>query len=254
MAAGARSTWGVFAAEGPGTKLQAEPDAGGWRLTGVKPWCSLADRLSHALVTAHTGDGHRRLFAVALRDPTVSATSTGWISRGLRGVPSGPVEFSGALAVPVGPDEWYLTRPGFAWGGAGVAACWFGGAVGVARSLFEWAQLRSSDQIARLHLGAADVALAGARSVLASAAARIDAGQADGTAGVELAGRVRGVVTAAADEVLGRSGRAMGPAPLAFDEPHARRVADLQIYLRQDHAERDRAALGGQLLAGPVPW
>src|SRR4249919_1622082 len=39
----------------------------------------------------------------------------------------------------------------------------------------------------------------------------------------------------------------LGPAPLAFDETHARRVADLEIYVRQHHAERDLADLGNRL-------
>lgn len=47
------STWGVFAAEGGDTPLCATRDADGrWTLTGVKPWCSLAATLSHALVSA----------------------------------------------------------------------------------------------------------------------------------------------------------------------------------------------------------
>jgi hypothetical protein len=44
-------------------------------------------------------------------------------------------------------------------------------------------------------------------------------------------------------------GHALGPAPLAFDEDHARRVADLELYLRQHHAERDLARLGEATLA-----
>jgi hypothetical protein len=40
-----------------------------------------------------------------------------------------------------------------------------------------------------------------------------------------------------------------------MDEEHARRVADLQIYLRQHHAERDTARLGGLLLESEdPPW
>jgi hypothetical protein len=39
-------------------------------------------------------------------------------------------------------------------------------------------------------------------------------------------------------------GRALGPAPLATDREHAQRVADLTVYLRQHHAERDLARLG----------
>ncbi|HET7399524.1 MAG TPA: acyl-CoA dehydrogenase, partial [Intrasporangium sp.] len=45
---------------------------------------------------------------------------------------------------------------------------------------------------------------------------------------------------------------------LAFEEEHARRVADLRLYVRQEHAERDQAALGRFLVAadraGEVVW
>ena len=58
--AAAGSTWGVYAANSPGTTLAARRGSGGtWLLTGTKPWCSLADRVSHALVTAtdeHDGE------------------------------------------------------------------------------------------------------------------------------------------------------------------------------------------------------
>ena len=33
----------------------------------------------------------------------------------------------------------------------------------------------------------------------------------------------------------------MGPAPLAMDATHAKRIADLQLYIRQHHAEKDDA-------------
>ena len=61
-------SWGVFAAEGPETILTATKVDSGWQLDGIKPWCSLAGLLSHALVTAHVarphGDsGRRRNFA-----------------------------------------------------------------------------------------------------------------------------------------------------------------------------------------------
>ena len=47
-----------------------------------------------------------------------------------------------------------------------------------------------------------------------------------------------------AAEVATRVGRALGPAPYATDAAHAQRVADLEVYIRQDHAERDLATLG----------
>ena len=52
------------------------------------------------------------------------------------------------------------------------------------------------------------------------------------------------VLALTVDDVLERAGHALGPAPLALEEEHAGRVADLQLYVRQEHAERDAAALG----------
>ena len=58
-----------------------------------------------------------------------------------------------------------------------------------------------------------------------------------------------------ATEVLERTGRALGAAPLALDPEHGKRVADLTVYLRQSHAERDLAELGRAALdAGGFPW
>ncbi|MDK1360592.1 acyl-CoA dehydrogenase [Arthrobacter sp. zg-Y1219] len=248
-------TWGVFAAEGPGTELTATPVAGGWELSGRKPWCSLASSLDHAVVTAHTGAGRRRAFAVDLRQAAVTPVPGTWISRGLADVDSGPVDFASAAARPVGDDNWYLRRPGFAWGGIGVAACWYGGAAGVARRMFSAAQEREPDQIAHLLLGRADARLQAARAALDSAAAAVDAGRAEGRDGALLAQRVRGIVADAAAEVLTLADHGLGPGPLALEEDHARRTADLRIYLRQHHAERDFAALGRSLLqGGGAPW
>lgn len=240
--------WGVFAAEAPpgvGPRVEAtRDDTGAWRLTGRKPWCSLSRRLVRALITAWVGDDERALFAVDLAGPGVRAVDAAWVARGLSAVDSGPLDFDHAPAEPVGPPGWYLQRPGFAWGGIGVAAIWYGGALGVARRLLPKPAGREPDQIAQAHLGACDAALHAARAVLASAAAQVDAGEATGEAGAMLALRVRAVVAQAAEEVLRRADHGLGPGPLATDETHARRVADLHLYLRQWHAERDHAALG----------
>ena len=252
------STWGVFAAEGPGVRLEATYDAtgDGWTLTGTKPWCSLAGVLSHALVTAWTGEETRRLFAVRLAGPQVRVTDEPWVARGLAAVTSSPVEMDHAQAVPVGGDGWYLTRPGFAWGGIGVAAIWYGGAVGVARRMVAQAGLRRPDQIGLAHLGAVDAVLVAAAAMLGDAATRVDDGRATGPDGALLALRVRQVVRRAAEEVLDRAHHALGPGPLVSEPEHAARVADLQLYLRQEHAERDQATLGGQLItrSDGAPW
>ncbi|MEP7019205.1 MAG: acyl-CoA dehydrogenase [Pseudonocardiales bacterium] len=245
-------TWGVFAAEGPGVRLDASDGTWGWRLVGTKPWCSLGGALDHALVTAHAG-GERRLFAVDLRDPSVRADPpSGWAARGLRNVPSGPVHFHQTPAQPVGGAGWYLVRPGFTWGGLGVAACWYGGAHALSQSLRAATARRAPDPLLAMHVGAADVALHGASASLLEAARLVDdpATDGDAVARAVLALRVRSVVADAAERVIAHSAHALGPAPLAFDEEHARRVADLQLYVRQHHAERDLATLGTLLTDG----
>ncbi len=122
-------SWGVFAAEAPGHRLVADVGRdGSAMLSGIKPWCSLAAQLDAALVTAHVGS-RRQLFRVDLRAEGVCVQpSAGWVARGLRAVTSVAVSFDDVPAVAVGEPEWYLNRPGFAWGGIGVAACWYGAA------------------------------------------------------------------------------------------------------------------------------
>ncbi|WKK70724.1 acyl-CoA dehydrogenase [Rathayibacter oskolensis] len=244
------ATWGVFAAEGGGEPLVARPDGDGWLLDGVKPWCSLADRLDAALVTAHIGDasGERRLFAVGLGGGRAAPEAGAWHARGLVEIPSGPVRFTAAPARAVGEAGWYLSRPGFAWGGIGVAACWHGGALGVAATVARAAARRAEPHLLA-HLGAIDTALSAARRALDEAAARVDDGRAQGADGALLAKRTRASVAGAVEEILLRAGRALGPAPLALDAEHAKRVADLSLYVRQHHAERDDESLGRAVLA-----
>ncbi|MES2092769.1 MAG: acyl-CoA dehydrogenase [Actinomycetota bacterium] len=250
------AVWGVFAAEGGPDPLAATFTDSGWVLKGTKPWCSLADRIDRALVTAVIPDGSRRLFSVDLGHPGVAVEPGAWHARGLAEIPSGPVHFSAVPVEPMGPPGWYLERIGFAWGGIGVAACWFGGAVGVARALFEALALLDPHPLQLAHLGAVDELIESARLALLDAARIVDGDATpDRYSASILAKRVRSTVVRACEEVLLRSGHALGPSPLALDAVHAKRVADLQLYIRQHHAERDQASLGSALLAGGgAPW
>jgi alkylation response protein AidB-like acyl-CoA dehydrogenase len=244
-------TWGVFAAEGPGEPLRATARGESYVLDGRKHWCSLGGVLDHALVSARVGD-ERQLFAVDLDHPGVTPVAGTWVARGLTAVDSGPLDLVDVDARPVGGPGWYLDRPGFAWGAIGVAAVWFGGAVGVARRMARAAGSREPDQVALMHLGAVDARLHGARAVLDQAAHALDAGDLTGPAGWRAALRVREVVATTCEDVLRRTAHGLGPGPLATEEEHARRVADLELYLRQWHAERDQASLGRQLVDDPA--
>ncbi|SDP44339.1 hypothetical protein SAMN04489867_2476 [Pedococcus dokdonensis] len=251
------ATWGVYAAEGPGPRLTATQRGSGWVLDGHKPWCSLADRVSHALVTAWVDDSTRGLFAVALGDRGVTpVTAQGaWVSHGLPEVTSCGMDVSGVLARPVGAPGWYLQRPGFAWGGVGVAAVWFGAAVAVARRVARHVGQRPPDQVAHLHVGQLELAVSTAREALAVAARAADGGSNEDPGLV--ATRTRSIVADAVETALQVADHAMGPGPLATDAEHVQRVSDLRLYVRQHHAERDLADLGRRALAaagdGP-PW
>lgn len=246
-------TWGVFAAEGPDAAVTAVDRDGGWSLSGTKAWCSLGDFLSNALVTAWTSADTRRLFRVELRAPSVRPASVRWISRGLSGVPSGPLEFLETPALPVGEDGWYLTRPGFAWGGIGVAACWWGGAVPIAQRILERFHAREGE-LAGATAGRVVRALESGRLALQDAAERIDHSERmTRDEARALSHIVRGTVADAVRTTLDGAKDALGPAVLGFDEPMARRIADLDMYATQYHPGRDDAALAGSLRGG-APW
>ncbi len=244
VAATENSSWGVFAAESADTRLDATHTGAGWVLRGTKPWCSLADHLSHALITAFVDDTQRQLFAVDLRARGVRPHRGEWHARGLPDVVSSPVDFDDVPAVPVGEAGWYLRRRGFAWGGMAVAACWWGAAQRHAQELAAAARSPRADQLAAMHLGRVDAALWAARAALAEAAGLVDGGLRPGLDPRLLSARVRAVTADAATLTLAEADAALGPAPLVADVAFARRAADLHLYLRQHHGLRDAARIG----------
>ena len=93
------------------------------------------------------------------------------------------------------------------------------------------------------------------RAALDEAADEIDADPADlRREGPLRALRVRALTEAVAADVLTRTGRALGAGPLGHDEAHSRAVADLTVYLRQHHAERDLARLGELVAEAGDTW
>ena len=78
------SRWGVWAAEAPDARVLATPLADGQlRLSGTKAWCSGAQAVSHALVTAWLGD-EPVLAALAMDQPSISITTHHWHAVGMR--------------------------------------------------------------------------------------------------------------------------------------------------------------------------
>jgi hypothetical protein len=249
------SVWAVWAAEPPSVRVAAVATGNGtWQLNGRKAWCSGASGSSHALVTAHADDGPR-LFAVDLSQREVQPVDDPWPTPALSGTDTRSVDFFAAVATSVGGPDDYINRPGFWHGAVGVSAVWYGGAVGIARKLLSAGLHRPLGDIDLAHLGAVGAALGGAHASLVTAADAFDADPIDGSKQVAILARTtRAVVEAAATEVIDRVGRALGAAPLALDAMHSRRVLDLQLYLRQSHADRDLADLGKQMVAKGDLW
>ncbi|WP_433802149.1 acyl-CoA dehydrogenase family protein [Actinomycetospora sp. CA-084318] len=241
------SLWGVWAARTQDAVVTAEHGAEGWTLHGASPWSSGSDRCTDALVAA--GD---RLFAVRLGDPSVVPGEDPWRGLGMAGAGTTTVRFHATPARPVGGPGDYLDRPGFWWGAAGVAAVWFGGAVGAATPLRDRIRSGRGDAHDAAHLGTVDAALGAAAAVLREAAAAADAGREDTDTARRRALVVRATVEHAVETTLRSTGRATGPTPLARDARHARHVADLEVYVRQSHAERDLATLGGLAATAPA--
>ncbi len=246
--------WGTWCAEPPTARLTFEPaaDAQALFLTGTKAWCSGAAVATHAVLSGWDLDGNPCLAAVALQHPSVRITDQGWHAVGMADTHSVDVVFDRTPAVQLGSAGAYVDRPGFWHGGAGIAACWWGGAAGIGRATRRLiGQRRDPHTLA--HLGAIDAALSGGAATLREAAGWIDAHPlADAQ---QCALQVRAVVEEAANRVLHHAGRAVGAGPLCRDARFARAMADLPVYLRQSHAERDLAALGGLLAdAGTALW
>jgi alkylation response protein AidB-like acyl-CoA dehydrogenase len=242
----------VWAANPPGPNVSASRRDGTWLLRGTKQYCSGARICTHALVTAAADDGVR-LFAVAVEN--LEPHEGSWPATGMAGSDTLDVGFPGVPAEPVGPPDGYTNRPGFSHGGAGVAACWYGGARAVARALLGAAAKRDIGPHALAHLGAVDLGLGAARAALTRAADEIDADPDDLRGeGPLRALRVRALTEAVAADTLARTGRALGAGPLGHNEAHSRAVADLTVYLRQHHAERDLARLGELVAQRGATW
>ena len=241
--------WAVWAAEPPDGRVTLSHDRG--TLTGRKRWCSGAAVVDHAVVSAWTGDGRPILAQVDMQQPGVRVDPGGWEAVGMAASQSVSVIFEAANARAVGDIDDYVTRPGFWQGGAGIAAVWYGGAAAVGRTLAISGRAARDPHVAA-HLGAVDVSLRAARALLSETAAWIDAHP---TASASApANRVRACVEAAATEVLLRTGRALGAAPLCTDAVHAQRCADLTVFLRQSHAEHDLAGLADEAVRDHSQW
>lgn len=244
-AAGAR--YAVWASEIPGRELRVTEGPDGHLLSGTKEFCSGAGLVDRALMTA--GEGGALLVQVDLRTHThrIRSDGSGWAVEAFRMTQTSAMTFDRCpVSTVVGHDGWYVQRPGFWRGAVGPAAAWAGGAAG----LLDYTMAsRREDPHTAAHRGAMHTNVWVTQSVLEAAAREFD--RANGGNPMIRALEARHAVEQACTDTLRRFARCMGPVPLARDAEMSRRYAELDLFLRQCHAERDLEALGRALRAGP---
>ena len=209
--------------------ISAHPDD---EVLAVGGWLSEQTHREVVFVTATDGEG------------------PAWRGAGMHWADTRTLDLHDVVARAVGGPGEYVGRPGFWAGAIGIAACWLGGAHGVARTLEDRAPRLDAHGLA--HLGAVRASLDVAGLALEAAAARLDGGAADTDELERLALSLRAHVADVVESTISHVGRALGPAPLAFDARHAEHVADLQVFVRQHHAERDLEQLGALEEKGDV--
>jgi len=256
----ADSRWGVWCAEPPQARVEvrAAGSEGSQevKLSGIKAWCSGARVLTHAILSGWNEQGQPCLVAVDLYQPGIVISDEGWHAVGMANTMSVNVQFNEAHGIAVGSPGFYTRRPGFWHGAAGIAACWYGAAAQLVHYLREHLTARN-DPHALAHLGRADMALNLAACALRAAAQEIDAAPLGDS--YHSAMRVRLGCEWAATQVMQALGQALGAAPYCRDPWSSRMLADLPVFLRQSHAERDLAALGRfcaeqEHIAREHPW
>jgi len=235
--------YAVWASEIPGKALQMEKTASGFQINGCKLFCSGTGMVDRALVTL--GSQENRLLEIDLRENSknIETDQSAWTSDAFRLTRTGSVTFRGLSVTEkdfVGDSNWYLNRPGFWHGACGPAACWAGGVA----ALVDFAMQASRDDTHTLaHLGAMDANNWMMKACLDVAGRKIDEEPLNYKAAQIRALRLRHLIEAACTDTLRRFARAYGPQPLAMNHDISRRYHEVELYLRQSHAERDLEAL-----------
>ena len=256
------AVYGVWASASGGTGLAAARGTDGWTLDGLLRFCSGAPILDRALVTARDSADGLLLLDVDLHDEGITAVPGSWPAVGMDASASLDVRVA---AVRLGEGDvvgglgFYLERAGLPIGGLGVAAVWLGGAQGLLDSAIRHLSQRAPDEHQLAHLGAVAAALESAASTLLHIAESLRRSDVDPDTGLpaapweELGDKAllgRSAVEAAVAVALERLPRVVGPVVLCHDGDFAHQLADLTVYVRQHHAERDLARLGRLELAG----
>jgi hypothetical protein len=242
--------YGVWASRSAGTGLRAHPAGASWVVEGELRFASGVGLVDRCLMSASL-DEHHLLFDVDLAAHAggLHVDESSWNTEAMDASRSFTVRVAieVAEAAQVGPLDFYLSRPGFAVGGLGVAAVWAGGARQVLDVVAGGLRAFSPTphQLRRLGLMAQGVWTCDL--AVSSTAARLPDVPADGVAR-EIA-RCRTAVVLSCESVLKHAAAVVGPGGMSSDGRMVRALADLAIYIRQHHVDAETARLGADTLA-----
>ncbi|MDQ6656857.1 MAG: hypothetical protein M3Z00_01240 [Actinomycetota bacterium] len=258
------SLYGVWASRSRGGGLSTIRQMDRFRLSGTVPFASGVGLLDRALITASVqprpeagvdaAQQEQLLMDVDVHDWTPNLDS--WQTAAMAASRSFTVAVRDR-SVPaygqVGPPGFYLGRAGFFPGGIGVAAVWVGAAARVADLVthFVCGSPNGPDQATRINLGKLRLELSTAHALVRHAGAILTAGADSPTSGwsasdlQELATEVRAGVGAAVRRLLDVGRSLAGPAGLAHEADLSGAIADLDLYVRQQHSDRDAEFLAG---------
>ncbi|MBB3196742.1 acyl-CoA dehydrogenase [Roseateles terrae] len=244
--------YAVWAAEAPDARVEAARAADGRVvLQGRKVWCSGANDVQRALLTVWMTDGSGPWLAdVDLRQRGVQRDDSSWAAVGMAATGTASVSFDEVPARLLGREGAYLHRPGFWQGGAGIAACWHGALEALAEALRLAASLRQGEAWhLQLAMGQVDALLSANAALLRETGHWIDQHPTADARAWTL--RARTATDETAQQVLRAVTQALGPGPFCRHAHLARLMADLPVFLRQSHGDRDLAALGALAVQGP---
>jgi hypothetical protein len=236
--------YAVWASEIPDKKLQVNKVGEQWTLTGTKMFCSGVGIVDRALITAG-----ELLIDLDLRTSnSFELSDVLWYTPAFKDTKTSIVTFN---EMPfqkndiLGTSNWYSQRLGFWCGALGPAACWGGGAAG----LVDYASsCPRKDPHTLAHLAAMEANAWGIKSILKAAGDEVNSNGHNYTDIQVLALKTRHLIEQLCTDTLRRFARAYGPFPLACEVNISRRYHELDLFLRQNHAERDLEMLGSKLI------
>jgi len=246
--------YAVWASEAPNQVLEMIEDKDGFKISGTKAFCSGAGLVDCALVTIQKPKSQLVLLDFKNHPNKFSYSTDLWQTSAFSATQTATIEVQEIPVTPedcIGVKNWYTERAGFWQGAVNPAACWAGGAAG----LLDYAMSnKRHDAHTLAHLGAMQSNIWTCEAILEKAGHAIDQYPDISELAQKNGLNARHQIEQLCSDTLRRFARAYGPFPLACDSEISRRYIELDLFLRQCHAERDLESLGQLLKMPPLSY